>query len=83
MSKNTLRYGANNQPAVALEFDDAMDAIVRFSEAVVRLDGDPDAWAAWANLNCGSAGGNANWTKVSNERPTGDGTPIKDTTHEQ
>lgn len=78
MTDITLRYGANNRPTTNLRFDDAMDAIVRFSEAVVRLDGDPDAWAAWANLECGNAGGNANWTKVSNERPTSEGKPFHD-----
>lgn len=75
MNEATLRYGANNQPAVNLRFTDTMDAVVRFAEAVVRLDNDADAWAAWAHLDA-PGGGNANWTKVSNERPTSDGEPF-------
>lgn len=74
--KIILRYGANNQTDVALEFDDAMDAIGRFSEQVVRLDRDSDAWAAWAALDA-PGGGSANWTKVSNERPTSEGRPLQ------
>lgn len=73
----TVRFGANNIKSTNLRFTDAMDAIVRFSEAVVRLDSDPEAWAAWATLDA-PGGGNASWTKVSNERPTSDGEPFND-----
>lgn len=74
MPKTTVQYGGNDISSVSSVFDDINEAIVRFSEAVCRLDKDPERWAAWATIEGSHV--NAAWTKVSNERPTSDGETI-------
>lgn len=82
MTKYELTYGANGEETTALLFDafHYTDAVTRFAKAVVRLDGDPDRWAAHASLKrladeAGPESCLVAWTKTSNERPTSEGDP--------
>lgn len=76
-----LSYGSNGQETVVRYFDadEGCDCIVRLSEAVVRMDQDPDIWAAWASLKrlpdsiYPDGLHMASWTKTSDERPTSKG----------
>lgn len=81
MTTYELTYGANGEATTKLRFDafHYTDAITRFAESVVRLDADPNQWAAHAALKRLADECSAEdqilvaWTKTSNERPTVDG----------
>lgn len=81
MTTYELTYGANGEATTVLHFDafHYTDAITRFAEAVVRLDADPEQWAAHAALKrlpdevLPDGQSLVAWTKTSNERPTIEG----------
>jgi len=81
MTTYELTYGANGEETTTLHFDafHYTDAITRFAEAVVRLDADPEQWAAHAALkrladdHFPEDRTAVAWTKTSNERPTIEG----------
>ncbi|PQM29391.1 hypothetical protein CVO77_00175 [Sphingopyxis lindanitolerans] len=83
MTYYELTYGANGEATTTLRFNafHYTDAVTRMSEAVVRLDADPNQWAAHVSLKrlADEAGPEIQlvaWTKTSNERPTIEGDRI-------